>query len=128
MKFSLRQVGPDFQLAPNFKLIEMACKDGSDKVLVHPALLLLLQHLRDHFDQPTTINSGYRTKSHNAFVNGRPKSLHLSGMAADIDVFGVAPGVVADYCENLGVGGLGRYNTFTHVDVWKKNRRWDKRA
>jgi len=40
----------------------------------------------------------------------------------------VPANTVADFAETLGVGGIGRYDTFTHVDVWGWNRRWDNRS
>jgi uncharacterized protein YcbK (DUF882 family) len=75
--------------------------------------------VRDHFGQPVTINSGYRCPSHNAAVGGATKSQHLDGIAADISVKDVKPSDVYAYIEQLlaGTGGLGKYSTFTHVDV-----------
>lgn len=126
--FYLSKEGPDYNLSKNFVLVEMASRDGADRVLVHPALILLLQHLRDHFGRPVKILSGYRSDSHNRNVGGSTYSRHLHGMAADIQVKGVSPDEVADYLESLGVGGLGRYDTFTHVDVEGYDRRWDYRT
>ncbi len=113
------------ELAHDFKLVEFACKDGSDTVGVHPALVSLLQEIRNHFGAVVTILSGYRSVKHNRKIGGKTKSAHLIGLAADIVVFGVSPYTVAIYCEEIGVGGVGRYETFTHVDVKGKNRRWN---
>jgi uncharacterized protein YcbK (DUF882 family) len=57
-------------------------------------------------------------------VGGARGSQHLYGRAADIVVKGVKPSVVADYCEAIGMGGIGRYTTFTHIDVRDKKARW----
>jgi len=122
--FSLSRHGGDMQLSDNFILREFACKDGSDEVKVHPNLVVMLQMIRDHFGAPVSISSAYRTESHNAKIGGAKNSAHKKGMAADIRVKGVKPAEVAEYADYLGAGGIGRYHTFTHVDVWGAMRRW----
>lgn len=106
-----------------FRVSEFACLDGTKVVLIHPALINLLIELRQKFG-PIYINSGFRSGAHNEGEGGKPGSRHLYGMAADITARRASPKEVADYCETLGVGGIGRYSSFTHVDVWGKNRRW----
>ena len=32
-----------------------------------------------------------------------------------------------EYNPNLNIGGLGRYNTFTHIDIRNYMARWDNR-
>ena len=123
--YSLRKEGAAY-LSPDFRVREFACRDGSDKVVIDLRLVHILQCVRDHFGKPVTINSGYRTRYYNAKVGGVTNSQHLKGTAADIVVNGVAPSVVADYVETLmpDEGGIGRYKTFTHVDVRKRKARW----
>lgn len=116
--------GEDLPLSDNFTLGEFKSPD-SDFILVHPALVAVLQCVRDHFGAPVSINSAYRTPEHNASVGGAAQSKHLLGMAADIKVAGVKPSKVADFLEEYDVGGLGRYNTFTHVDTFGVMRRWN---
>ena len=117
----------NIQLSANFKVKEFACKDNSDTVFISPDLVLVLQKIRSHFGKPITINSAYRTTSHNKKVNGSPKSQHLFGMAADIVVRGVNPKDVAAFAETLlpNTGGIGIYKTFTHVDVRETKSRWN---
>ena len=122
MKFSLSKEGYSFKLGDNFVLGEFASKDGADEILIHPACLVLLDHFREKWGKPISINSGYRSPSHNKKIGGATNSYHVLGMAQDIDVFGVKPIEVAEYAETL-VGGVGRYNTFTHIDVGPL-RRW----
>ena len=122
--FSLQRHGADFRLGEHFRLVEMASKDGADLVKVHPALLLLLEQIRRHFDQPVHVTSAYRTADHNRRIGGQPTSKHLLGMAADIQVQSTPPDAVAAYADQLGVGGRGRYPTFVHVDVDGRDRRW----
>tara|TARA_R110000765_G_scaffold288882_3_gene385097 strand:- start:483 stop:743 length:261 start_codon:yes stop_codon:yes gene_type:complete len=79
---------------------------------------------------PIRINSAYRCPTHNANIGGAKHSKHLEGLAADIDVMGAEAKVVADIVEQLmesGAipnGGLGRYKTFTHVDIRFGPARW----
>lgn len=115
------------QLSTNFKVKEFACKDGSDSIFVAPELVEILQKIRTHFGKAVTINSAYRTASYNKKIGGATYSQHCYGMAADIKVTGVAPKDVADYAETLmpNKGGIGRYSTFTHIDVRKVKSRWN---
>ena len=105
---------------------EFRCKDGGDAVFVSLRLAELLEQIRVHFGAAVTINSAYRTPSHNAKVGGTSRSQHLYGLAADIKVAGVSPAAVADYAEQLlgSHGGVGRYSTFTHIDVRADKSRW----
>lgn len=120
-------------LSPNFRVREFACRDGSNPVFIDSALVDLLQRIRDHFGQPVTITSGYRTASHNAKVGGSKSSQHLLGRAADIQVQDTDPLAVAAYAESLmpGWGGVGRYpikagraKGWVHVDTRPNKSRW----
>lgn len=117
--------GADIKLSRNFKLREFECKCGKCKnTIVDANLVSSLQKIRNHFKKPVIINSGYRCKKHNAAVGGATLSKHRFGMAADIVVKGVAPEAVAAYAEAIGMGGVGRYKTFTHVDTRRGKARW----
>lgn len=126
----------DVNLSAHFKVREFASPEGTELekaagrkangLLIHPNLVLLLEDLRARFGKPIKINSAYRTVAHNRTLPGaKSNSQHLYGRAADISIPGVAPAEVAAYARRLGVGGVGQYNTFTHVDVWGANRRWN---
>lgn len=114
-------------ISKNFRVREFRCQDGSDVVFIESDLVDILQKIRDHFGKAVTINSAFRTFSHNKKVGGATYSQHLYGTAADIKVSGVAASVVADFAETLmpSTGGIGRYSTFTHVDVRKVKSRWN---
>ena len=116
----------DRRVSDHFLVREFASRDGSAALLIHPRLVTLLEAVRTHFGRPVVIHSGYRSGAHNAAVGGSPRSKHLLGLAADIVVRGVDAAVVARFCDGLDVGGLGRYPTFTHVDVAGEGRRWSK--
>ena len=114
------------KLSGNFKVSEFACKDGSDTVLVAPRLVMVLQTIRDHFGTAVTINSGYRTPQYNTKVGGVAHSQHCYGTAADITVRGQKPAAVAAYARKImpDWGGVGIYNTFTHIDVREAKADW----
>lgn len=118
------------KLSANFKVSEFKCNDGSDKVLISDELVTLLQKIRDHFGAAVVINSAYRTETYNQKVGGATHSQHVLGTAADIVISGVSPLEVAQYAEYLQPtsGGIGVYQTFTHVDVRATRSRWDNRS
>ena len=131
-QYSLAKNG-DRRLAPDFKVREFRCKDGTDTVMVDETLTVVLQCIREHFGKPVTITSGYRTAAHNAAVGGAKSSQHLLGRAADIRVQGVSVENVAAYAESLmpDWGGVGRYPVkagrttgWVHVDTRAEKARW----
>ena len=98
---------------------------GSDPIFIDSELVSVLQKIRNHFGKAVTITSAYRTPNHNKSVGGTTYSQHLYGKAADIKVQGIAPKDVAKYAETLlDEGGIGIYNTFTHIDVCSTKSRW----
>jgi uncharacterized protein YcbK (DUF882 family) len=113
-------------LSANFKVREFACSDATDTIFIAPALVTVLQQIRDHFKDPVTINCVYRTEAKNKAMGGAAYSQHTYGTAADIVVKGVPPAEVAKYAETIlvGMGGIGIYNGFTHIDVRKIKSRW----
>jgi uncharacterized protein YcbK (DUF882 family) len=121
--FDTAYIGRTYRLSRNFTVGEFASKDGAHVVILHPALLLGLQALRDHVQRPITINSGYRSPSHNASIGGASSSYHTRGMAADITIAGMTPLEVASLANDMGFGGIKAYPSFTHVDVGPK-RTW----
>jgi uncharacterized protein YcbK (DUF882 family) len=69
---------------------------------------------------PLTVTSGYRTPAHNLKIEGAARnSMHLYGYAADIQVAGYPPRVTALAASFFAEGGIGIYDDFTHLDVWK---------
>ena len=124
--YSLKAEGSR-QITEHFRVYEFACSDGSDVVFVSQTLAEILENIRQHFGAAVTVTSGYRTVSYNATVENSSKtSQHCNGLAADIKVAGVSPDRVADYAEQLlgSHGGVGRYGTFTHIDVRADKSRW----
>ena len=118
-------------VAPHFKVLEFACRDGSDEILLDLALPPVLEDIRTRCGgHPLVVNSGYRTASYNARVGGAKDSYHMKGMAADVSTAGAGPSVVAEKAElalfSAGIpGGIALYTSFVHVDVrpvpWRGN-------
>lgn len=131
-QYSLAKDGAKL-LAPDFKVRELRCKDGTDTVMVDEVLVLLLQCVREHFGKAVTITSGYRTPAHNTKVGGVKGSQHLLGRAADIRVQGISVEDAAAYAESLmpDWGGVGRYPVkagratgWVHLDTRADKARW----
>lgn len=106
-------------LSKNFKVIEFACKDGSDEILIDDKLVEYLQEIRDWAGKPIVITSAYRNEKYNKKVGGVSGSYHTKGMAADIVISGKTPLEVAVLAESLGIKGIGCYNDdlFNHIDT-----------
>ena len=113
----------------NFSRHEFACKCGCGYDTADFELIIVLQLIADYFDAAVSISSGSRCYMHNTKVGGGKTSQHLYGRAADITVFGVHPDEVANYLERVYEGkyGIGRYNSFTHIDTRSWKARWDER-
>ena len=116
------------KISANFTVAEFRCKDGNNIVFVDDQLVTGLQKIRDHFGKSVRINSAYRTAAHNKSVGGSPNSQHLQGKAADIAIAGISPLAVAQYAEHIGMGGIGLYDSFTHVDSRDNKSKWDYRG
>ena len=114
------------KVSTNFRVREFACSDGSDPIFIAKELVDVLQKIRSHFGRAVTITSAYRTPNRNKAVGGTTYSQHLYGMAADIKINGISPKKVAEYAETLlpKKGGIGIYDTFTHIDVRATKARW----
>jgi uncharacterized protein YcbK (DUF882 family) len=113
-------------LSENFNSTEFSCRccgclhpDGVPQELID-----LLESVREHYGKPVHINSGYRCPKHNKSVGGAIGSHHTNGTAADIWMLGVSPAVVYYDLNQNHNGGLGKYATFTHVDVRGSHARW----
>lgn len=112
-------------LSPHFNRREFACKCGCGMSNINLQLVERLETIRGYFNAPVTINSACRCPAHNKKVGGAPNSQHMQGIAADIVVKGVPPAEVAKFAEAFWMsGGVGRYKTFTHVDVRMGCARW----
>lgn len=115
----------------HFKLSEFKCKDGTAVPTKYygncQKLMNLLEEIRTACgNRAITVTSGYRTESYNKKVDGAKQSQHLYAAAADIKVSGKSAAEVYKLCDRLvgSRGGVGKYSTFTHVDVRGHKARW----
>ncbi|MER8046009.1 D-Ala-D-Ala carboxypeptidase family metallohydrolase [Streptomyces sp. NPDC094032] len=68
-------------------------------------------------DRAVTVNSGFRSVSHNASVGGAANSMHLYGIAADVAISGLATKSIYQKAETCGYSGLETYTvSWQHVD------------
>jgi peptidoglycan hydrolase-like protein with peptidoglycan-binding domain len=67
-------------------------------------------------NNPVTINSGFRSVSHNSAVGGASNSQHMYGIAADIVVSNRTVSQVMEIAKTCGFSGIIRYSWGTHVD------------
>ena len=113
-------------LSPHFERHEFACRCGCGFDTVDVELIQLLENIRNHFNRRVDINSACRCLEYNRSIGSRDTSRHTQGKAADITVLGIPPNEVHAYVDSLSDQcGLGSYDTFTHVDVSEKRRRWN---
>ena len=123
MRFEIDKLTRGYKVSRNFTLGELASKDKANLVILHPALIIGLQTIRDFVGKPIRINSGYRSLEWNKNIGGAIGSLHTLGMAADIVIDGMTPIEVASLASDMGFGGIKAYPTFTHIDVGR-SRTW----
>jgi hypothetical protein len=101
-------------LSPNFSLHELTKSETAlrldldntpdDEATENLRLLCekVLQPVRDHFGKGVKVNSAYRSPESNAAVGGSKTSDHCKGMAADIEIPGVANADLAQWVmDNL---------------------------
>ena len=100
---------------------------------VHPIdlrIYYLLAMVQAEFGgRPILVTSGYRTRATNERlmlegIDAARNSFHLRGRAVDIQVPGVEPGRVARLGLLLGLGGVGAYSKFVHLDTGRP-RTWE---
>ncbi|MDR5868089.1 D-Ala-D-Ala carboxypeptidase family metallohydrolase [Halomonas koreensis] len=106
-------------ISPHFQRAEFACSCGCGFDTIDSETLAVLEDVRERFEAPVLVTSGCRCPAYNAQIGGAEHSQHKLGRAADIQVSGVAPAQVQDYLIERYPGryGIGRYDTFTHVDT-----------
>lgn len=118
--------GRSAAVTADFDSREFDCKGKTCRCAVtrlDSRLARKLQMLRRLTGRPVTVTSGNRCAAHNRQVGGASSSNHLNtkGKAADIVVSGFSPAQIARLAQEIGFGGIGRYDgtagRFVHVDV-----------
>lgn len=99
------------QLSKNFHLSEFTRSQTASRQNIinvpnsHHILALkllcekVLQPIRDHFDKPVIISSGYRSPELNRAIGGSSKSQHMKGEAADFEITGIDNYELAKWIE-----------------------------
>jgi uncharacterized protein YcbK (DUF882 family) len=101
----------------NYSEFDSPDVQGSGQMM-DKTLLEMLDEVRDKFDRPIHITSGFRTPAHNEAVGGVETSSHLKGLAVDIackkstDRFDLINCLLDVGFSRIGVG-----NTFIHADI-----------
>lgn len=92
--------------------------------------LRIVDELRMELGRPCVILSSYRSPKYNGAISGAAsKSFHMKFCALDIAFSGVSPQEVYDRLlakrrNGDFKGGLGKYNTFVHIDTRGYNANW----
>lgn len=113
---------------PNFSKEEFSCSEtGECKMSV--AFMSKLQELRDLYNKPMTITSGYRSPKHSieASKPAGKLSTHARGCAADIACNGQQAHEIMKLAFQLGFTGIGVSQKgsarFVHLDTYSGSPR-----
>ena len=86
--------------------------------LMDETILQMLDEVREKFDKPIHITSGYRTAAHNEAVGGTENSSHLRGLAVDISCKNSKDRFDLINCLlDVGFNRIGIAKTFIHADI-----------
>ena len=132
---------PIKRMTRNFKKSEFDCRCGCtmpDDVYENvKKVAAQLQVVRDYVGVPVRINSAYRCINHNRSIGSKDTSQHVLGKAVDItiDTFNADQTykIIINLLNNpvlqgVNFNGIGRYNTFVHLDIRYNEARWDLRS
>lgn len=100
------------------------CRLTEQEHAIDAELIEILDAIQDHFDAAEVrLISPYRSPERNALMRRQGRrvardSLHMRGMAADIELPGVSRQALRDYAFALHQGGVGFYRRsgFVHID------------
>lgn len=115
------------QISDNFVSTEFDCKcslDSCKYTYISDDLVTRLEIMRKIRRVPLKVNSGYRCNEHNKNIGGAINSIHTKGEAADVDCLEREKEKSHEAAEQSGFDGIGKYNSFTHVDVRGWRARW----
>lgn len=126
------KLGRDYKVSPHFTLGEIASKDGTDKVLYSTELLAKLEEARAFGGFTVSVNSFYRSATHNKRVGGASNSSHTRGLAADVvfkkDGRTVNAELICCLCQSLGFDGVAYISPrAVHLDMAGRTYRGDER-
>lgn len=119
---------PNYYVTEHFMYSDFIC-NCCDTLRIIPAFyrhVSLLERMRIDTGIPIEITSGYRCKDHNAKSGGAKRSWHLL-FATDIkpaDGDHEKLALLYKHALELGFGGIGRYDTFIHLDLRPETIHW----
>ncbi len=116
MYIDLEAAGSSLKIAPNFTLGEVAQSWKGRYAVVQPHAIRHLQDLRNQVGA-IQVNSGYRSPSYNASVDGATHSRHMYGDAFDLKPLSVGLSTLESACTSHG-GKLVEYSSHVHCD-WR---------
>ena len=119
------------QLTPNFTLEELTASGTAARLGINNTpdaiqisnlrrVAYMLQELRNMFDAPIFINSGFRNKELNQAVGSSSSSQHLKACAADIRVSGYTPREAVRKLVDSGISYdqvICEYDSWVHISV-----------
>ncbi len=108
--------GENHQFTDHFNSKEFESPE-SDKHMISKDLVEKLELLRKEYGKSITINSGYRTKEHNAKVGGVENSQHVLGKAADLTAKDLDKLYELAITIFNAIGDGRKKGKFIHVDV-----------
>ena len=100
---------------------EMQCR-GTGECNMNEQFMEKLIDLREDYDKPMIITSGYRSQAHNSAVGGSPNSAHVQGRAVDIlvsgnEAYNILSLALKHGFTGIGVAQRGAHNKrFIHID------------
>ncbi len=116
----------------NFTIREMRCKCGKcsdDSGLnMNYSTMKRLQKLRDVCDFPFLITSAYRCNAHPEEARKVEPGTHNYGHAVDIQATPQQMDTIEQEARKLGFTGIGRANSFIHIDDYAGNARISRPA
>lgn len=112
---------------------ELACKDGTpypyewrdSRAILLGEIFELIR--RECGDKPIVVISAFRTPEHNKKIKGARHSQHLQGRGLDLfPPNGMSTNrfhtKIRSLVSSTIIRGIGRYNTFIHVDIRPSDR------
>jgi hypothetical protein len=135
--FLLRQGEANMNLTPHFTLGEMtvsetAARSGIDNTPDAAALKNLhrlaafLEDVRELAGGPVLVSSGYRSLALNKVVGGSAGSAHMSGLAADFNIPGLAPYRLASLIAEAELAFdqlILEFDSWVHIGLATENPR-----
>ena len=116
----------DWDRYPNFRESEFVCRHCG-QVEMDPDFMHRLQGLRNRFNKPMTITSGYRCPEHPIEAAKASPGAHTTGKAADVAVQGAEAHRLLAISLELNFTGIGVQQKgekrFLHLDTLNEGAR-----